>query len=69
VVFPITNLLKGFKNGKKLGPFIFREATKQAINQLKDLFILALILIYFHWELYIYLKTDIFSFALGAILF
>jgi len=43
----ITNLLKGFKNGKKLGPFVFREAAKQAIDWLKDLFILAPILIHF----------------------
>jgi len=43
----ITNLLKGSKDGKKLEPFIFREAAKQAINRLKDLFILAPILIHF----------------------
>jgi len=43
----ITNLLKGSKDSKKLGPFIFREAAKQAIDQLKDLFILAFILIHF----------------------
>jgi len=43
----IINLLKGSKDGKKLGLFIFREAAKQAINWLKDLFILAPILIYF----------------------
>jgi len=43
----ITNLLKGFKDSKKLGRFIFREAAKQAIDQLKDLFTLAPILIYF----------------------
>ena len=28
VIFLITNLLKGSKNSKKLGPFIFGEATK-----------------------------------------
>jgi len=43
----ITNLLKGSKDSKKLEPFVFREATKQAIDWLKDLFILAPILIYF----------------------
>jgi len=64
----ITNLLKGSKDSKKLGPFIFREAAKQAIDQLKDLFTLAPILIYFCWELYIYLKTDTSGFALGAII-
>jgi len=64
----ITNLLKGSKDGKKLGPFIFREAAKQAINRLKDLFILAPILIHFCWELYIYLKTDTSGFALRAII-
>jgi len=64
----ITNLLKGSKDGKKLGPFIFREATKQAIDWLKDLFTLAPILIHFYWELYIYLKTDISGFALGVII-
>jgi len=64
----ITNLLKGSKDGKKLGPFVFREATKQAIDRLKDLFISAPILIYFCWELCIYLKTDASGFALGAII-
>jgi len=44
----ITNLLKGSKDSKKLGPFIFREAAKQAIDRLKDLFMLAPILIYFY---------------------
>jgi len=44
----ITNLLKGSRDSKKLGPFIFREAAKQAIDQLKDLFILAPILIHFY---------------------
>jgi len=44
----ITNLLNGSKDGKKLGPFIFREAAKQAINWLKDLFISAPILIHFY---------------------
>jgi len=48
VVFPITDLLKGFKNSKKIKPFIFRKAAKQAIDWLKDLFISALILIYFY---------------------
>ena len=48
MVFLITNLLKGSKNGKKIRPFIFREAAKYAIDWLKDLFILALILIYFY---------------------
>jgi len=48
VVFLNTNLLKRSKNNKKLGPFIFREAAKQAIDQLKDLFIIALILIHFY---------------------
>jgi len=47
-MLPITNLLKGSKDGKKLGPFIFREATKQAIDQLKNLFTSAPILIYFY---------------------
>jgi len=64
----ITNLLKGSKDGKKLGPFVFREAAKQAIDRLKDLFMSAPILIYFCWELYIYLKTDASGFALGAII-
>jgi len=64
----IINLLKGSKDGKKLGPFIFREAIKQAIDRLKDLFTLAPILIYFYWELRIYLKTDASGFALGAII-
>jgi len=64
----ITNLLKGSKDSKKLGPFIFKEAAKQAINWLKDLFILAPILIHFCWELRIYLKTDASGFALGAII-
>jgi len=64
----ITNLLKGSKDSKKLGPFIFREATKQAMDRLKDLFILAPILIHFCWELYIYLKIDASGFALGAII-
>jgi len=67
-MLPITNLLKGSKDGKKLGPFIFREAAKQAIDRLKDLFTLASILIYFCWELRIYLKTDTSGFALGAII-
>jgi len=44
----ITNLLKGFKDGKKLGPFVFGEAAKKAIDWLKDLFILAPILIHFY---------------------
>ena len=43
----ITNLLKGSKDGKKLGLFVFGEAAKQAIDWLKDLFTLAPILIYF----------------------
>jgi len=64
----ITNLLKGSKDGKKLGPFIFREAAKQAIDQLKNLFTLAPILIHFYWELYIYFKTDASGFTLGAII-
>jgi len=64
----ITNLLKGSKDSKKLGPFIFREAAKQAIDRLKDLFTSAPILIYFCWELYIHLKMDISGFALGAII-
>jgi len=64
----ITNLLKGSKDSKKLGPFIFRKATKQAIDQLKDLFISAPILIHFYWELYIHLKINASGFALGAII-
>jgi len=64
----ITNLLKGSKDGKKLEPFIFKEAAKQAIDWLKNLFTLAPILIYFYWELYIHLKTDASGFALGAII-
>ena len=47
-MFLITNLLKGSKDSKKLGPFIFGEAAKQAIDQLKDLFTLVPILIYFY---------------------
>jgi len=64
----ITDLLKGSKDNKKLGPFVFRKAAKQAIDQLKDLFMSAPILIYFCWELYIHLKTDASGFALGAII-
>jgi len=43
----ITNLLKGSKDSKKLRPFVFREAAKQAIDWLKDLFTSAPILIHF----------------------
>jgi len=32
VILLITNLLKGSKDSKKSGPFIFREAAKQAID-------------------------------------
>jgi len=64
----IINLLKESKDSKKLGPFIFREAAKQAMDRLKDLFTSAPILIYFCWELYIYLKIDVSGFALGAII-
>jgi len=64
----ITNLLKGSKDGKKLGPFIFGEAAKQAIDQLKNLFMLAPILIHFYWELHIYLKMDTSGFTLEAII-
>jgi len=64
----ITNLLKGSKDSKKLGPFVFKEAAKQAIDRLKDLFMSAPILIHFCWELRIYLKMDASGFALGAII-
>jgi len=64
----ITNLLKGSKDSKKLGPFIFREAAKQAMDRLKDLFTSAPILIHFYWELRIHLKMDASGFALGAII-
>jgi len=64
----ITNLLKGSKDGKKSEPFIFRKAAKQAIDQLKDLFTLTPILIYFYWELCIHLKINTSGFALGAII-
>ena len=47
VIFLITNLLKGSKNGKKPKSFVFGEAVKQAMDQLKNLVILAPILIHF----------------------
>ena len=68
VILLITNLLKGSKNGKKPGPFVFGEAAKQAMDRLKDLFTSAPILIHFCWELRIHLETDASGFALGAII-
>jgi hypothetical protein len=38
---PITNLLKGVKNGRKAGPFSWLEEAEQAIRRLCDAFIMA----------------------------
>lgn len=43
----LTNLLKGSKAGKKIGPFTFTEAAREAFAELKKTFVTASLLVHF----------------------
>src|SRR5436190_20052966 len=64
VVAPITDLLKGSKRGKKMGPFEFPLSACKAFERLKTAFSTALVLHHFNPEVRTWLQTDASGFAL-----
>jgi hypothetical protein len=65
---PLTSLLKGAKNGKKTGHFIFPKEASRAFQKLKKAFTEAPILAHFLPGRRIMLETDASVFAIGGIL-
>ena len=65
---PLSDLLKGSKNGKKTGPFLLTDGAKEAFRLLRDAFTTAPILRHFDPRLRIRVETDASTFAIAAIL-
>ncbi len=65
---PLSDLLKGSKNGKKTGPFLLTTGAKAAFRLLCEAFTTAPMLRYFDPKLRIYIKTNTSTFAIAAIL-
>lgn len=65
---PMTNLLKGTKNGKQTGPFTFTNDAKKAFRELKDVFSTAPVLRHFDPERHMRMETDASGYAVGGIL-
>ena len=68
VAAPLTGLLKGSKNGKKTGPFVWTNVEAQAFRSLCDAFTTAPILRHFDPTRKLRMETDASNFGLGAIL-
>ena len=65
---PLTDLLKGMKEGKKTRPFEFPAGAIAAFAKLKEAFTTAPILVHFNPKKPILIETDASGFALGAVL-
>ena len=65
---PMTNLLKGTKNGKQVGPFLFSKAAEAAFHRIKNIFSTAPMLRHFDPTKPMRMETDASGFALGGIL-
>jgi hypothetical protein len=68
VVAALTSLLKGAKNGKKTGPFIWSEGEEHAFREIKTAFTQAPVLRHYDPALRLRLETDASAFAIAAIL-
>ena len=68
VAAPLTNLMKGSKDGKKFGPFNFPPDAKDAFDQLRKAFMNAPILAHFDSMLRIRVETDASIVGLAGIL-
>ena len=64
----LTDLLKGSKSGRKLGPFVFGADAETAFEQLKKAFMQAPLLRHFDPKKPIRLETDASGFAIAGIL-
>ena len=65
---PLTDLLKGSKDGKRFGPFEWPEKAAHAFRMLRESFTRSTLLIHFNFDRKIRLETDASNFALAAIL-
>ena len=68
IAAPLTNLLKGSKDGKKPEPLEWSEKAQNAFDQLRDAFSSAPFLRHFDPNRKLRMETDASNFALGAIL-
>ncbi len=68
IAAPLTNLLKGSKNGKKSGPLEWTSDAEAAFQQLRETFSRAPFLSHYDPSKKIRLETDASNFGLGAIL-
>jgi len=68
ITTPLTSLLIGSKNGKKMGLFEWPESMRVAFQRLQEAFMIAPILIHFDSELKIQVETDASDYAIAAIL-
>lgn len=68
VAAPLTGLLKGSKEGKKTGPFLWGDAEQTAFRTLCDAFTTAPMLVHFDPNRKIRIETDASDFAVAAIL-
>lgn len=68
IALPLTNLMKGMQEGKKLGNLRLSNGTRTAFQRLKDEFQHAPLLRHFDPDQPIILETDASDFAMGAVL-
>ena len=63
----MTDLLKGSKDGRQDGPFVFTADAQEAFKKLKEVFTTALMLVHFDPKKRGMIKTDASRFGLLAI--
>ena len=68
VAAPLTSLLKGSKDGKKAGPFLWPESAQKAFHALCDTFTSAPLLIHYDPSKVVRVETDASNFAIAGIL-
>jgi hypothetical protein len=68
IAAPLTSILKGNINGRKIDSFKFKEVARAAFKLLKAFFIRAPMLIHFNPSRPIKIETDILKFAIAGIL-
>ena len=68
IAVPLTAMLKGSKNGKKVGPYIMTNEVRKAFKRLKNAFSSAPVLQHFDPSKPIRIETDASGFAIVGIL-
>jgi hypothetical protein len=68
IAAPLSESLKGMKNGKKTGPFTYTDEATSVFRRLREAFTRAPVLQHFDPEKLIKLETDASGFAIAGIL-